>query len=439
MSTFYKESNFESTKMLFSKGRLYDARMRQFSNSESAVVDFNLAEKFLYGRVDRHFVPIVFVEGTDIRRSKRTKKMKYFNKTSQIGNTQKIGALNFVVDAFNDLEQQFRKCAAKGLIDAGDKYLSKLVVHRAYENPLTAYKRYRSGYFSGLQEIFKKRNVDIMNFEDFVEQLKILVQKTAITTPFTFPAFVKSRRCPINVSGLVVEIADLKSDNDDEKIKSFVNSPNWKFYLNACRTYGFMVDKSRPWRLVADIGSSAMLKYAARYGPGSTGYVLANNYGYAHNGYFSESYFKRDLLELYNSCVPKNKIETEYCNGSIIVREKRPQRYASPQFMNQSIFLELYFDIRFMEEESEYTDSYKNALKKDCTARRQTKGRQPGTDLTTAAIDAFERIINKTFDYRGSLTYNNNIHLPAANDDYDKKMNGDRMSNESDNTSGGGY
>ena len=61
MSTFYKESNFESTKMLFSKGRLYDARMRQFSNSESAVVDFNLAEKFLYGRVDRHFVPIVLV------------------------------------------------------------------------------------------------------------------------------------------------------------------------------------------------------------------------------------------------------------------------------------------------------------------------------------------------------------------------------------------
>ena len=76
------------------------------------------------------------------------------------------------------------------------------------------------------------------------------------------------------MSGLAVEIAAIDASNDDEKINLFTKSKNWEFYLNACRSYGFMVDQMAPWRLVADIGSSEMIKYARRYGMTATDTVF---------------------------------------------------------------------------------------------------------------------------------------------------------------------
>ena len=36
-------------------------------------------------------------------------------------------------------------------------------------------------------------------------------------------------------------------ERHNEKINAFINSPNWEFYLNACRSHGFMVDQEMPW------------------------------------------------------------------------------------------------------------------------------------------------------------------------------------------------
>ena len=58
MSDFYKESNNESTQELFNKSVVYKSELLRFSQDYSNVVDFNFAEKYLYGRVDRDFVSI---------------------------------------------------------------------------------------------------------------------------------------------------------------------------------------------------------------------------------------------------------------------------------------------------------------------------------------------------------------------------------------------
>ena len=44
-----------------------------------------------------------------------------------------------------------------------------------------------------------------------------------------------------------------------------------------------MVDKNVPWRIVADIGSPTMMKYAAKYKIYGTTHLLTTAYTYAHN------------------------------------------------------------------------------------------------------------------------------------------------------------
>ena len=95
---------------------------------------------------------------------------------------------------------------------------------------------------------------------------KVILSKTIRKRPFTLPAFIKSTYCPINVSGLVIEIADIKCDNDLEKINKFYESRNWEFYLTTCANMGFMVDRNNPWRLVANISSAPMADASMAYG-----------------------------------------------------------------------------------------------------------------------------------------------------------------------------
>ena len=60
--------------------------------------------------------------------------------------------------------------------------------------------------------------------------------------------------------------------------------------------------------------------------------------------------------------------------------------------------IELYCNLRFFEEESSYTEQEKKQIIRNIIQLSKTK-----TEGT--AIEIFEREINKTFDYQGSLGY----------------------------------
>ena len=95
MSEFYVESNEENARELFEKRTIYQSKV---SNSVDYpnLVNFNFGEKFLYGRVNRLFVPMIL--NTAIL------------PLSKIRSTNNLSAINFVADAFNDLKIQFLNC-----------------------------------------------------------------------------------------------------------------------------------------------------------------------------------------------------------------------------------------------------------------------------------------------------------------------------------------
>jgi hypothetical protein len=206
----------------------------------------------------------------------------------------------------------------------------------------------------------------------------------------------------MSATGLVIEIASESCDDDELKIKRFKESPNWKFYLNACRSYGFSVDASTPWRLVADIGSSEMIQYA-RNTPGcnylSTDSVLALVYTPAHTTYYEN--FRSILLDMYNRA-KREYVKVEYCaDGTTRNAIVRPREYTIDSLvddMSEMALLQFYLEIRLMEEkEADLSKSEKKLLTRDTLSYMRLKGSMP-------AVDLFENILGKTYNNSGSLT-----------------------------------
>lgn len=384
MSILYVKSNKESARELFDKRVIYKltaATSVEYPN----LVDFNFGEKFLYGRVNRVFVPMVL--NTNILTLKN------------LPVTDDISAINFVVDAYTDLINAFNKLVITGKANSDERYLSNLTAHKGWEEPAALYNTYLTSYIKAFRVGVRAKDIKIKNFEEFIVEYEIFTKEGAHRFPFTKPGFIKSRFCPITCSGLAIEIADLDAANDEEKIRNFIESPNWACYVSLCNSYGFMVDQFVPWRLVADIDSPVMLDYAKKYLVNDTNMIIDLGYTSSHNQYFQN--FKYYLLNLYNTVKPQSFLEMEECNGMTISKKVTPQSYSMEklsELYSEEFFLKLYFKTRLIEEESVFKDFEREMLIDDCIEIYQNQN-------IFTALGVFERILNKPFDYRGSLSY----------------------------------
>ena len=388
MSTFYKRSNNESTIELFDKRLIYESDM--VSAEYTNLINFLFAEKYLYGRVSRNYTPIeINLNATSL------KNLAVTNKADANG----FQAMDFVADAFNDLNAQFRNKVMSGQISANDQYLTTLEANKAYESPRKQYSDYFRSIKNFIIDIFTDRELNFKNFQEFITHFEAILEDVMNIGPISYPAFIKSRRCTMEATGLVINIASLDYSNDEQKIEKFKNSPNWEFYLNACRSYGFSVDANNPWRLVADLGSPEMIQYARRYGRLSTDVVLAFNYMPAHITFYEN--FANLFLAMYNE-IKNEYVEKEYCqNGNVISRIVTPVNYTMETLMetfSKADFLKLYMKIRLMEEkEVNLNEMQKENLQRDCS---QMFNNAPESKV----IAVFEKLIAETYNNSGSLT-----------------------------------
>ena len=388
MSVFFKNSNNESAEDLFDKRLIYADEM--IDPNYKNLVNFLFAEKYLYGRVSRNYIPIELnLNATSLKSLPTT------NQSDANG----FQALNFVADAFNELNTQFRKKVMAGQISANDQYLTTLEVNKAYESPRGQYTGYFKSVKTFIIETFEAREYKFKNFQEFIAHFETILPEIAAIGPFSYPAFVKSRLCTMEATGLVIDIASLDSTNDEQKINRFKNSPNWEFYLNACRSYGFSVDSNNPWRLVADLGSPEMIQYARRYSHLSTDSVLSFCYAPAHVTFYEN--FVNLFLELYNA-TKSDYVENEYCqSGRTITRVVRPFNYTMETLManfSKADFLKLYMNIRLTEEKEVNLDHMqKENLQRDCAQMIRSMPE-------SRVLGIFEKLIAETYNNSGSLT-----------------------------------
>lgn len=383
MSLYYTKTNIENSLELFNKRSLYRDEI-QLDNPDN-VVDFFRGEKILYGRISQRFEPIAIDQSL---------------LTSMRGATPQTNvlAVNFVSDIFQQMVLQFQKSMASGQISKTDPYLSQLKAYKAYVNPRLVYDTYVSAYYDALVTNFRILDINVRNFDEFIEQLLPIIAEALPQQPLTFPGFIKSTDCSTLSAGIAIEIADLRYSDDEEKISQFIKSKNWPFFVNACNSYGFMIDYNVPWRIVADLNSDVMKAQAARYGHTSfikTGFNSASVI-YLRN-------FVYELKTLYDRVRKPRFTEIEQCiDGKMIERVIIPREYTTEQLnskYNLSYFLNIYLRMRIEEEQPQLAPALKeNIVREYINVSKATRSLRSITA-------GFESIINKTFDKRGSASY----------------------------------
>jgi hypothetical protein len=210
---------------------------------------------------------------------------------SPIPSRGSLYALSFVAEAFKDFRNYYLKMVTAGGIRQGQGALSIVEPIRGWESMHTLYGKNIDSIYSVLVNLyFEKTGASgeqsdrrPEDFEQFVGLLNDLLYTKGGEIRLTRTSFVLSRRNPIATTGLAIEITP---DLGTESTKKFFGNPNFKFYMNALKKFGFMVDVDYPGRIIADIGSPEM-----------QGYMI--NYGITVDNMFEKLYYKTSDYDYY--------------------------------------------------------------------------------------------------------------------------------------------
>jgi hypothetical protein len=395
MAEFVKD-NREKIAMAFYKKTVYNGLLQeQKAVSAKNLTNFQLGEKVFYGRVNMYYAPITV----------KQKKIKYLPATLSNSDSEnpRMGAVDFVVDAFAEMVKQFDKARLTGKISPNEKYLSNLKVYRAYENPNKSYEDYYEVYNRSIASAMQSdHEQQFVNFDQFIDLLMPRISKVIRSHPFTRTGFVKSKFCSIQGSGLALEIADLQYSNDQAKMDQFINNKNWDFFVKTCSAHGFLVDRNIPWRIVADVGNPDFLRFFAdRYDISTRKQSLFNKYyELVHERYFIA--FKRYLLNLYDRARNFEVKSSTSCDTDQYTPTRSYSDILFDKLYDDEYFLRLYFKIRLMEESNKLSIEEQENL-----IREMIRYYNNNNKMLNSCLFFFEVMVNKTFDRVGSLSYIN--------------------------------
>ncbi len=388
MSKFYAETNGESTLLLFNKRFYYIGQLE--SKKIKHLISMNKAEKIFYGRIDNNFAPIV-VKNASLKTIDRVENPQL-----------NLRAVNFVADQFQKLVTQFDKCRANGQINTQDPFLSYLKAYRAYNDPFLEYENYKNIYFDAIKSVLKLNDKNIKDFDDMIRAVMPILKISLKKQPLTFTGFLKSNNCSVLSTGLAIEIASADYINDDQKFETFISSPNWDFFVNACNDYGFMIDINVPWRIIADIGTDEMVSFASEYSDVSNAQeILFDFYTNSSEDFYYD--FKRFMFDFYNF-LRETYIETEVCaeRGTVQQNAVVPDSYTFEAFQQKysdEYFIELYIKMRIYEEAPDASREICKKIVKQQISLYRTSGN------LIHLFNNLETELNKTFDIHGSLSY----------------------------------
>ena len=391
MSKIYAESNSEGAAKLFNKRFMYKMRSKRSVPGANNIVDFTIGEKKLYGKVHHLYRPIFVKYETRIK--------PLYNSSSD--NT--MYAFNFVADLFNEMVNDFKRCAAKGQIDKEDPYLSNLKPYKAFIDPRLEYKNYQNIFSNRLREKFNDGSVMVEDFDHFMEIFMDIASRAARTTPITFTSYIKSDFNSIMSSGLAIEISDEDYSNDDDKVSMFLESKNWNFFVNACNKYGFIIDYNVPWRIICDVKAPEIQTAISNY-YNSVDEVFS--LGYSRTSLEDLLTMPKLLLSLYNSVRKKSFKKQIICNGRVKDEIINPPTYTVEELLvdkGLDYFIKIYMKLRLVEENLDLSADQEYYLIKDVLEYINLR------DDVMAIEEYFERYLSLPFDKTYSYTYNMNV------------------------------
>ena len=201
-------------------------------------------------------------------------------------------ALNFVAQAFTDFRDYYVKGINAGVVKGDNPNIIEPTrgwqsMHDLYaRNINNLYSSIVNKYLQNPTEALGVKNSYPKDFDEFVRSVNQLFTSQGKKVKLSRSSFILSRACPMSVTGLAIEITPfIGYNNDKKKAKDFYQDPNFKFYMQSLKKFGFMADVDYPGRIVADLGSPIMQEYMSQFDVAfenlfDTYYYKASDYDY---------------------------------------------------------------------------------------------------------------------------------------------------------------
>jgi hypothetical protein len=328
MANFNGNNNSRSLKTAFDRANY---KLNAFDESQVQVMDFHFAERTFYGRVNRVLDPVIPNE--DFIRN-------FHNQDFRI--------MNFVGDQFKEMYVRYQNALNLSLINGEDPNLSELNVVRGWEDPKTLYSRFISSFMNSfLEEIMIPNEKKIDSFETYLKMLEGHLLNNDIGQKITLSGFMKSRQSNIFNTSLALQVAPVGFANDSVKENTILNSPNYAFFMNMAKQFGFSVNLQNPSVLVSDLAHPTTTQFRERYNLFSITSVFENQYHKAVN--YDFDLLSRYIMDTYNSFVylKPNLKELYVCNNKTKSNISKRSNISS---IDYNIILLLYIKLRNMEE-----------------------------------------------------------------------------------------
>ena len=328
MSKFNGNNNSKTLKTAFERANY---KLNAFNDSDIQVVDFNFAERTFYGRVNRKIDPVIANQNF----------IKNFH-------NQDFRIMNFVGDQFKEMYVRYSNALNLSLISQQDANLSELTVIRGWEDPINLYSNFMSSFMNSfLVEKMIPNEKKIHSFDDFLNIFEAHVLENDIGHKLTLSGFMKSRQSSIFNTGLALQVAPVGFADDSIKESAILDSPNYAFFMNMAKQFGFSVNLQNPSVLVSDLAHPTTTKFRERYDLYNVSTVFEKQYLRTYN--FDFDLLSQYLMDTFNSFVylKPNLKEVYVCNNKTKSNISKRNNIDS---IDYNIILLLYIKIRNMEE-----------------------------------------------------------------------------------------
>jgi hypothetical protein len=392
--TYFKGKNeIKSIRRLISERIKYQTQSYIREDEDEAppqVVDFNFAERTLYGRVDRQLNPVIPNENF------------LFPLVSTNSRVNTVRVMNFVGQQFKDLESHYIRACRLGVIPKDDPILSTLQAKRGYESPTDLFNTYIPTVMDVyVNDFLASREQQIDNFKDFLFNFPEFMEKMSQVFPVTFSGFQRSNHSSIFTSGLAIDIGEIPFGDDEMKEELMFTKPAFQYYVNLARQYGFSVNKRNPSVLVSDLAGPATIVYRNNLNLSSINSIFSKQFIKTIDSDLSK--FRKMLVDYYNSFVTKFRFKqvVDVCLNRTVI-ENYTREYININNINlyYNNIIYLYFFTRNIEERKPYSDSQIKTFFE--TAIRI--GKKSESAMMNYIDDQFKAVYNQK---DGSLTYYN--------------------------------
>lgn len=300
--------------------------------------------------------------------------------TMQALNNTTISNFDFVVDAFQELREYYSKFSINNKLAKNYNNIVNLNIKTGYIDFSKNFQETFAKQYKYFTESFIKDPDKIRSFDDFIAKFIEFVEMVSMTNiPVTQTGYILGRFGSVSNSGLCFSFEDNNVDHNDlkKKYNSYINDTNFDSLNNAANRFGFIIDKSAPWRMIADLNSPSMIDYMHQYGINNTNFYFKNRT--IKLKYSDIDTLKKIIISFYNNFVNKNNIQNSViaykaCNmhdyNFINVNSSRAKKSINllQEKYDEYFFIRLYCFIKFREislvlNQNEFDKIVKNAQK----------------------------------------------------------------------------